>query len=303
MGDGGSEMGDPVDFGLWTLDFVSSPLSPHRKWIPGMALLAACFSVEAQIVNPSFEDDPWPTNGIWTGLSGWIGGFQLGQPRGTPLVSQPGGPFGGNILVPAASPIGVAGNCSAGLWPNHPSFTSHTLFQQVTLQPGRAYELTYWAQSMNLAGVKASLQARVLDGFGATLAEVTNTPGLGGSGATGFRAYTLYVPPIPGDGGATIEFSNLSTNPNTEAAVDAVAIKPVPRRSPPDLDLPIRSGNSWMLAWSDSIPAPTPQTAPSPNGPWSDVSLLSLRVVDGKRWVDLPADAAAAALYLRTVAP
>lgn len=280
---------------------------PHRKFVPGMLSLAfasfGCLPAAAQIVNASFEDDPWPATGFPGAMSGWTGGIQLGQPVGTPLVSRPGGPFGGNILVPAASPIGSQGSCSAGIWPDHPSYSSHTMFQKVTLQPGRAYQLTYWAQSMNIAGVKASLRARVLDESGASLSEATDSPALGGAGSTGFHSYTLYVPPISGTGVATIEFSNLSTNPNTEAAVDAVAIVPVPRRSPPELDLPVRSGDSWVLAWSDSTPVHTPQTAPSPNGPWTDVPLGSLRVVDGKRLVDLPPNFAATTLYLRTVAP
>ena len=276
-------------------------MSPYWRFVPGICLIVVCVPAKAQIVNASFEDDPWPASGSPGPVTGWTGGTQLGQPRDTPLVSVPG-PFG-NVQVPAATVIGAVGNCSAGIRPNHPSYSSHTLFQKVSLLPGRAYSLTYSAQSMNIASVKALLRARVLDASGTTLAETTDSPGLGGAGSAGFRAYTLYVPPIPGDGTATVEFANLSTNPDTEAAVDAVAIKPVPRRSAPDLDLPVRSGDSWTLAWSDSVPAHTPQTAPSPNGPWSDVSLITLRVVDGKRYVDLPPDAAAATLYVRTVAP
>lgn len=279
-------------------------MSLHWRLIPGIIVLAfsACFPVEAQIVNGSFEDDPWPATGFPAAVTGWTGGIQLGQPRGTPLVSRPAGPFGGTILVPAATPIGAQGNCSAGIWPDHPNYTSHTMFQKVTLQPGRAYELTYWAQSMNIVRAFAVLRARVIDESGTFLAESTDTPVLGGAGSTGFHSYTLYVPPIPGTGVATIEFSNLSTNPDTEAAVDAVSIVPVPRQSPPELDLPVRSGNTWVLAWSDSIPVHTPQTAPTPNGPWTDVPLGSLRIVDGKRLVDLPPNSAATTLYVRTVA-
>lgn len=262
---------------------------PSLRTITPIALLAASCAVQAQVVNGSFEDDAYPPKEP----TGWTGGVVLGQMPGTPLVWTPGGVFGGGVLVPALSVFAKEGNCSASIGPGG------KMSQAVTVESGRAHELAYWAQSLSGSGVKASLRTRVLDAEGHTLSESNAQPELGGPGASGFQSFRLYVPPVA-SGKVTVEFANPTTDLYAQAVVDLVSLVAVPRIGPPQVDLPVRSGKGLTLSWSDTQPAHVPQTAPSPEGPWTDVPLAGLKIAGGKRSLELPVDPEGPSLFVRT---
>lgn len=251
---------------------------------------AAVARLQSQVLNGSFEIDPWPVSTP----SGWQGGSILGQQIGLPMISVPGGIFGGFIQVPASPPIGKDGCCSAGI------HSGTGLRQTVLADPDRAYELAFWAQSMGQLNPPALLRARVLASNGDALTSAEWTLPSGGPGSQDFREYRLYLPPRAQTGPVTIEFSNLETKPDAQAVVDAVRWTAVAAGSVPRLDPPRRAADKWQFSWTDSAPAQSFQSAPSPSGPWTDVPLTGVRSENGKRVLELSIELLTTPRFFRT---
>ncbi len=262
-------------------------MSKHPLAGPFLALVFSHqAALQGQIVNGSFDIDPWP---IYQ-PTGWTGGTILGGQVGGPLFWVPTDRWPFDMIQVPSPPIGVDGCCSAGVG------SQSTLKQLVSGGAGRGYLLSFQAQSMGGLAAAAQLQVRVLGPGDVVIAESTPILGSGGAGSAGFRKFELWIPPLTAGGPLTIEFANLESK-ESEAAVDGVTLVVL---GAPVLDPPRLVGGVWKLAWSETIPFHLPQWAPDISGPWTDVSLDGLRTEGGKHHLDIPFQPDAGSGFYRT---
>jgi hypothetical protein len=243
----------------------------NRYIFPAVLCLSLPLMGLSQIVNGDFEYDPFGAPAI----SGWSGGNILGQPIGAPLFP----PF--NTPAP---PIGVSGNCSAGI----PSGT--TLRQSFVGEQGLGYSVTFSAKSMALA-VAGTLRVRVARSDGTVLAQSEPILQSGGAGSAGYTAFSLTVPSLAVSGPLVLEFANTrSAAHDSSVSVDAVQLTATAPSAPPALSAKFLGGpasSSIHLEWNEPAFGYGLQRASSLDGVWTDLQDVRLQRQEGRFTTDI----------------
>ncbi len=256
----------------------------NRQVLPALLCLSLPLAGHSQVVNGDFE-----INRFGEPISGWTGTAHiLGQPEGSPLLP----PF--NTPPP---PIGVSGNCSAGIR------SGATLRQAFVGEQGLGYSLSFSAQAMTqpTAGL---LRVRVLTEGGTVLAQLDPILKSGGAGSDGYSPFTLVVPPLVAGGALAIEFANTRVpSQDSTVSVDAVQLVATAPSAPPVLQVKGYVGSTFgsvvQLRWTEPAFGYVLQSSSRISGPWTNVPNVQPARKDGQLAADISGPAAAPQLYFR----